>query len=211
MKQTLFVLLMLTFAALACGGTSLNETPHTICPTAVPPTVLPGTPAPIPPTPVIITAPQDFYIGDAVTVGAEGAALRVQFRLMNVQSYAAAPDDEGNPRRVYAWQLMVSNLGGEAYAVFPAFQMYASAIATSGGEVVGVWGASKAAADEAELIIDNDLYTLLPGEVRVFRLAAYGPAGSVRRFTFTLDPNVTEGSDVITWLNEANPYCPSTG
>lgn len=199
---------MLSVATLACG-TALHDVPVYVCPTEVPPTILPGTPQPPPPTPVVITPPQDFYAGDPVIVGTAGAPLRVQFRLLNAQSFAASPDEDGRPRRVYVWQLEVSNLGSEDYELFPALQMYLSTIATPAGEVTGAWGSSQAAADETGLTIDNDTAILLPGERRVFRLAAYGPAGTARRFTFTLDPTVTAGSGTITWVNATNPYCPT--
>jgi hypothetical protein len=45
---------------------------------------------------------------------------------------------------------------------------------------------------------------LLPGSIRVYRLAAYIPAGSVRQFAYLLDG---DGGNRITWVNAANPYC----
>src|SRR5690606_5014496 len=77
---------MLLFAVLACG-TIVTDLPSYICPTAVPQataTTLPGTPIPTlppPPPPYTIIPPQDFYVGDAVFVGQQGAPLRLRFRL----------------------------------------------------------------------------------------------------------------------------------
>ena len=98
----LFVPVMLLFAALACG-TVVTDSAFYVCPTPVPPTAgpqptyLPGTPIPLPtpipppPTPYRIAPPQDFYVGDAVFVGQPGAALRLRFRLQNVQTRSAPP------------------------------------------------------------------------------------------------------------------------
>ncbi len=195
------------FAVLACVGTALTGLPSYTCPTDIPPVVTPGTPLPPPATPYVITPPQDFYRGDAVFVGSPGAAQRVRFRLQNVSSYPASPDANGMPRRIYAWQLQVRNVGSQDYEVFPALQLYLSEVNTTAGVVSGTWGSTQAAADEAGLTIDNEVYTLASGQTRTFRFAAYAPAGTARRFTFTLDPTVTEGSSVITWTNQDNPYC----
>ncbi|MBK8135021.1 MAG: hypothetical protein IPK52_04145 [Chloroflexi bacterium] len=110
---------MLLFAVLACG-TVVTQQAYYTCPTAVPPTtaplptVLPGTPIPfptlaLPPTPYIITPPQDFYVGDAVFVGSQGAPLRLRFRLQNVQSQ---PAGSGN---LVTWRLEIRNLGSVSY------------------------------------------------------------------------------------------------
>ncbi|MCI0750115.1 MAG: hypothetical protein L0Y32_06195, partial [Nevskiales bacterium] len=205
--------IFMVFAALACAGTPLADAPVYTCPTAVPQptaTTLAGTPSPTlppPPTPYVITPPQPFYVGDAVFVGGATSPVRVRFRLQNVQSYAAPPGSDGAPRRVYAWQLEVRNAGTGDYQVFPAVQMVLSEVTTASGNIVGTWGSSQAAADAAALTIDNNVYTLARGQTRTFRFAAFAPAGTARRFTFTLDPTVTEGSSVITWTNQTNPYC----
>lgn len=210
----LFVPVFLLFAALACVGTVLRDGVIYICPSPIPataaPTVQPGTPSPLPtalpPTPFVITPPQDFYVGDAVFIGAEGAPVRVRLRLQPVRIYSATPVS-GQPRSIYAWSLEVKNAGTQNYEIFPAVQMYLHTISTASGEVTGVWGSTQAAADEARLTIDDNFYTLIPGETRTFRFAAYAPTGSARRFTFTLDPTVTQGSPVITWINQTNPSC----
>lgn len=210
----LFVPVFLLFAILACVGTVLRDGALYVCPSPIPataaPTVLPGTPLPpptaLPPTPFVITPPQDFYLGDAVFVGAAGAAVRVRLRLQPVRSYPALPAG-GQPRSIYAWSLEVKNAGTQNYEIFPAVQMYLSTVMTASGESTGVWGSTNAAADEAHLTIDDNFYTLIPGETRTFRFAAYAPAGSAKRFTFTLDPTVTQGSPVITWINQTNPSC----
>jgi hypothetical protein len=203
----LFTPMFIVFAALACAGTPLLGVPTYSCPTDVPPVVTPGTPLPPPPTPYVITPPQPFFVGDAVFVGSAGATQRVRFRLQHVRPYPVPPAAEGTTRQVYAWQLEVHNAGTQDYQVFPTVQMYLSEVATTSGNVGGIWGSSQAAADVAGLNIDNNVYTLAPGQTRMFRLAAFAPAGNARRFTFTLDPTVTEGSRSITWTNQTNPYC----
>ncbi|MBK8135022.1 MAG: hypothetical protein IPK52_04150 [Chloroflexi bacterium] len=45
---------------------------------------------------------------------------------------------------------------------------------------------------------------LTPGSARIYRLAAYIPAGSVRQFVYLLDG---DGGNRITWVNTPNPYC----
>ncbi|MDM7993233.1 MAG: hypothetical protein QUS11_07965 [Candidatus Fermentibacter sp.] len=199
--------MVLTWVSLACGGTTLLDGPVYTCPTAIPPTVLPGTPPPPLPTPYVITPPQDFFRDDPVIVGAAGAPLRVQFRLLTVQSLPASPDKHGQPRRIYSWQLEVHNLGSQPYETFPALQMFLSTLTTPGGDLTGVWPSSQAAAHEAGLTIDPNLYTLPPGQMRVFRFAAYAPPGLAHRFTFALDPTVTAGSPQVTWVNQPNPFC----
>jgi hypothetical protein len=210
----LFAPVFLLFAVLACVGTVLPDRAVYVCPSPIPataaPTVLPGTPLPpptkLPPTPFVITPPQDFYVGDVVFIGAAGAPVRVRLRLQAVRTYPAAPAG-GQSRRIYAWALEVKNAGTQNYEIFPAVQLYLSVVTTASGESTGVWGATQAAADEAGLTLDDNFYTLIPGETRTFRFAAYAPAGSARRFTFTLDPTVTQGSPVITWINQTNPSC----
>jgi hypothetical protein len=150
--------------------------------------------------------PQDFYIGDAVVVGSVGSPTRVRFRLLNIQTFPA-PQKDGLPRNIYAWQLEVKNVGTADYNIFPAYRMYLSRVTTATGEIGGVWGSSQTAANEVGLTIDNGIYVLAPQEIRTFHFAAYAPAGSAHRFTFTLDPTVTEGSSTITWTNQSNPFC----
>src|SRR5690606_398518 len=108
--RSIYVLLimpvMLVFAALACG-TVITDTATFTCPTAVPE---PGQPI-LPP--VSISAPQDFYIGDAVLVGQPGAPLRLRFRLLNVQVQPA-----GTGNRV-TWRLEIHNLGTTTYETIP--------------------------------------------------------------------------------------------
>jgi hypothetical protein len=210
----LCVPVFLLFAVLACVGTVLRDGAVYVCPSPIPataaPTVLPGTPLPpptkLPPTPFVIIPPQDFYVGDAIFVGAAGAPVRVRLRLQAVRSFPAAPAG-GKPRSIYAWALEVKNAGTRNYEIFPAVQLYLSTVMTTSGEMTGAWGSTQAAADEARLTLDDNFYTLAPGETRTFRFAASAPAGSARRFTFTLDPTVTQGSPVITWINQTNPYC----
>ena len=193
------------FAVLACAGTPLLDVPSVTCATPVQPTVLPGTPSPIPPTPVVIT--DEFYIGDRVIVGNASSPLRVQFRLLNLQTYPTSPDANGNPRQIVNWRLRVKNIGTQDYEIFPALQMYVSEVDTAYGTQIGTWGASQIAGDLIRQTLDNDIYTLVPDQTRTFRLVAFAPSGTVRHLAFVLDPTTTETSDRITWQNQSNPTC----
>jgi hypothetical protein len=192
-------------AMLACAGTPLLDAPSVTCPTPVQPTALPGTPPPIPPTPVVIT--DEFYIGDRVIVGNPSSPLRVQFRLLDVQTYPTTPDNYGNPRQIVSWRLRVKNIGTQEYEVFPALQMFVSEVDTAYGTQTGTWGTTQVAGDLIGQTVDNDIYTLTPNQTRTFQLVAFAPAGTVRRFAFMLDPTVTDSSEQITWQNQQNPNC----
>ncbi|MCK6579765.1 MAG: hypothetical protein L6Q98_16860 [Anaerolineae bacterium] len=193
---------MMLFAALACG-TLVTDTASYTCPTAVPQataTTLAGTPMPTlppPPTPYSISPPQDFYVGDAVFVGQSGAPLRLRFRLQNVQSQLAG---SGN---LVTWRLEIRNLGSATYETIPVALMVITRINTASGEQTGTWRTSEAAMAAAGFTNEN-YEPLPPGSTRVYRLAAYIPAGSVRQFTYLLDG---EGGNRVTWVNDANPYC----
>ena len=201
------------FAILACAGTPLAGAPAYSCPTPVPlptSTVLAGTPQPTPlpqPTPYVILPPADFFVGDAVFIGTSASENGVRFRLQSVGSQPASPDGNGDPRHIYTWQLEVKNIGTADYEVFPSAQMFLNEISTAYGDQNGVWPATREAADEAGVPFDDDAYRLDSGETRAFRFAAYGPAGQASRFTFQLDPTVSDGSGVVTWTNQSNPYC----
>ncbi|MBK8135718.1 MAG: hypothetical protein IPK52_07760 [Chloroflexi bacterium] len=199
-------------SVLACG-TAIIQTAYYVCPTPVPtavvpqPTPLPGTPLPfptpipLPPTPYIITPPQDFYVGDAVYVGQPGAPLRLRFRLLDIQAQPAEPVS-GQPRSLYTWRLEISNLGGVPYETVPVALMVITRIDTVTGQLSGMWNTSEAAMQEAGFSGEN-YDALQPGSTRIYRLAAYGPAGSLRQLAYTLDGE----SNRITWVNAANPYC----
>ena len=209
----LVIPIFMIFAILACVGTALSGSPAYTCPTPIPQatsTVLAGTamPTPVPPpTPYVILSPSDFYVGDAIFVGSSSSEHGVRFRLQNVMTYPASPDINGDARNITIWQLQVKNMGTADYEIFPSAQMFVTVINTAYGTVNGVWPATREAADEASMTLDADVYTLKSGEVRVFRLAAFGPAGQAERFTFQLDPTVSEGSTVMNWMNQSNPYC----
>jgi hypothetical protein len=194
--------LMLLFAALACG-TLVTDLASYTCPTAVPQataTTLAGTPMPTlppPPTPYTITPPQDFYIGDAVFVGQQGAPLRLRFRLQNVQVQPAGS------RNLVTWRLEIRNLGSATYETIPVALMVITRINTASGEQTGTWRTSDAAMAAAGFTSEN-YDPLTAGSTRLYRLAAYVPAGSVRQFAYLLDG---EGDNRITWVNAANPYC----
>lgn len=208
LKQSIYLLfspIFMLFAVLACAGTPLLDVPSVTCPTPVQPTVLLSTPAPIPPTPMVIT--DEFYIGNNVVVGNASSPLRVQFRLLDVQTYPTTPDAYGNPRQIVSWRLRVKNIGTQDYEIFPALQMYVSEVDTAYGTQTGTWGATQAAGDLIGQTLDNDIYTLIPDQTRTFRLVAFAPAGTVRHFAFLLDPTVTDSSEQIIWQNQQNPYC----
>lgn len=208
LKQSIYLLvspIFMLFAVLACAGTPLLDVPSVTCPTTVQPTVLPGTPAPIPPTPVVIT--EEFYIGNHVIVGNPASPLRVQFQLLDVQTYPTTPDAYGNPRQIVNWRLRVKNIGTQDYEIFPALQMFVSEVETAYGTQTGTWGATQAAGDLIEQTVNNNIYSLTPNQTSNFQLVALAPAGIVREFAFVLDPTLTDSSEQITWHNQQNPYC----
>ncbi len=199
-------------AMLACG-TAVLQTAYYVCPTPVPTAVtpqatpLPGTPLPLPtllplpPTPYVITSPQDFYVGDAVFVGQSGAALRLRFRLLNAESVPAEPIG-GEPRSLYTWQLEIANLGSAVYETVPVALMTITRVDTFSGPLIGTWPTSQAAMQTAGYWNEN--YAALdPGSSRIYRLAAFGPAGNLHQLTYSLDG----GANRITWINASNPYC----
>jgi hypothetical protein len=194
--------IMLLFAVLACGTVVTDLASYT-CPTSVPQataTTLAGTPLPTlppPPTPYTISPPRDFYVGDAVFVGQSGAALRLRFRLQNVQSQPAGS------RNLVTWRLEIRNLGSATYETIPIALMVITRITTASGEEPGTWQTSEVAMAAAGFTNEN-YDPLTPGSTRVYRLAAYIPVGSVNQFAYLLDG---EGGNRITWVNAANPYC----
>ncbi len=198
---------MLLFAVLACG-TLVTDLASYTCPTPVPQataTTLAGTPIPTlppPPTPYTISPPQDFYVGDAVFVGQQGAPLRLRFRLQNVRSQPAPPLG-GSSRNLVTWQLEIRNLGSMTYETVPVALMVITRITSATSSQIGIWRTSEAAMIAVGFTNEN-YDPLLPGSMRVYRLAAYIPAGSVRQFAYLLDG---DGGNRITWVNAANPYC----
>lgn len=203
--RSIYVLIapvMLMFAALACG-TIVTDSAYYVCPTAVPQptaTVLPGTPLPppeIPSTPYIIAPPQDFYVGDAVFVGPQGAPLRLRFRLQNVR---VQPAKTG---ALVTWQLEIHNIGTVTYETIPPALMLMTRITTANGEQTGTWRTSEAAMHAAGFTNEN-YDPLSSGATRIYRLAAYIPSGSPDQFTYLLDG---DGGNRITWTNQSNPYC----
>lgn len=200
---------MLFLAMLACG-TPILEIPVYACPTPTPyPTASPtpyGTPLPpdwLPPlptpypTPYIITPPQDFYVGDAIYTGNQGAAQRLRFRLQNVQVQAMAN------RNLVTWQLEIRNLGTEVYETIPTALMMITRIFTFDGDEVGTWRTSETAMKAAGFTNEN-YAPLYAGDMRVYQLAAYTPPGTINRLTYLLD---LDGTNQITWINSHNPYC----
>lgn len=193
---------MILIAVLACG-TVITDGAYYTCPTSIPQptaTLLPGVPLPppdIPPTPYTISAPQDFYIDDAIFVGQQGAPLRLRFRLQNVQSEPA------DGQHLVTWQLEIHNAGTLLYETVPPALMLITRITTAHGEQDGTWYTSESAMQRAGFTQEN-YAPLSPGETRVYSLAGTIPAGSVSQFTYLLDG---DGNNRITWTNESNPYC----
>lgn len=203
--RSIYVLIapvMLLFAALACG-TVVTEQAHYTCPTAIPQptvTVLAGTPMPTlapPPTPYTIAPPQNFYIGDAIFVGQPIAPLRLRFRLQNVQVQSAGTQN------LVTWRVEVRNVGTMTYEAVPPALMLITRITTANGEQTGTWRTSETAMNAAGFTNEN-YDPLSPGATRLYRLAAYIPAGSPDQFTYLLDG---DGGNRITWANQSNPYC----
>ncbi len=194
------VLLML--AALACG-TLVSEPAYYSCPTAIPQptaTVLAGTPEPTlaaPPTPYTLAPPQDFYVGDAIFVGQAGAALRLRFRLQDVQVEAAGA------QTLVSWQLEIGNIGTSPYETIPPALTLITRITTASGLLSGTWQSAEVAMKAAGFTNEN-YDPLPPGATRIYRLAAYIPAGNPEQFAYLLDG---EGGNRITWSNQSNPYC----
>jgi len=194
--------LMLVFEVLACG-TLVTDIASYTCPTSVPQataTTLAGTPMPtLPPlpTPYTITPPQDFYVGDAVLVGQQGAPLRLRFRLQNIQVQAAGSQN------LVMWRLEIRNLGSATYETIPVALMVITRINTASGEQTGTWRTSETAMAAAGFTSEN-YDPLPPNSTRTYRLAAYIPAGSVNQFAYLLDG---DGGNRVTWVNAANPYC----
>lgn len=193
---------MLLLTTLACG-TVVSGTAYYICPTPTPraaSTALPGAPLPTlapPPTPYSITAPQDFYTGDAVFVGQPGAALRLRFRLLNVR---VQPADTQN---LVTWWLEIRNSGTTSYETVPPVLMLITRITTASGRQTGIWRTSEAAMLAAGFGYQN-YDPVIPGSTRIYWLAAYIPIGSASQFTYLLDG---DGGNRITWTNQTNPYC----
>jgi hypothetical protein len=191
---------------LACG-TIVTETASYVCPTRLPNTVAPivvgpGTPIVIPTlaptsTPYRIFPPQDFYQGDAVFIGQPNASLRLRFRLQSVQSRPAPP------RTLYVWSLEIKNLGTTMYETIPVAQAMITQIRTTSGDLDGSWLPTDKAMKAAGIVSEN-YDPLAPGLSRVYRMAAFGPVGSVRRIAFRLDE---AGGNQITWINQTNPFC----
>ena len=109
----------------------------------------------------------------------------------------------GSPRNLVTWRLEIRNLGSATYETVPVALMVITRINTASGEQTGTWHTSEAAMTAAGFTNEN-YDPLTPGSTRVYRLAAYIPAGSVRQFAYLLDG---DGGNRITWVNAANPYC----
>lgn len=205
------MMICLLMAIIACG-TPVRETAYYACPTPPPPTAHPYHPGtPLAPatlfltvTPFRLTAPQDFYVGDAVFVGQAIDPLRLRFRLLNIQS-RPAPSLNGSPRQQLTWQLEIRNLGRVTYETVPAVLMLVTRIRTTDGDQTGSWRISQAAMTAAGYT--HETYDpLAPGATHSYQLAALVPAGQVLQITYLLDG---DGSYRLTWINAINPHCPS--
>ncbi|MBZ0291826.1 MAG: hypothetical protein K8L99_04590, partial [Anaerolineae bacterium] len=89
------------------------------------------------------------------------------------------------------------------YETVPVALMVITRITTASGDQTGIWRTSEAAMNAAGFTNEN-YDPLPPGATRVYRLAAYIPAGSVSQFAYLLDG---DGGNRITWANQSNPYC----
>jgi hypothetical protein len=226
MKPTLFPLLTLALAALACTGalTGITGAPVYVCPTPVyntpvpPPTLVPipgyptfvPLPTALPPptvTPYAIRPPAAFFRGDAVFTRSPQSA---RFRLTNVYTVNTPAG-----RTVAVWQIEIRNLSGGTYDVFTAYQSYISQLV---GGTSGTWGASSDAAVDAGVTVTYEAVGLAPGATGTFTLAAFIPYGTAPdRVTFMLDPTTRPtppprlpGSNALVWRNETNPSCAGT-
>lgn len=197
----LLIPLVLMVSELACTGTLaamlVNGQPSFQCPTAAPviqPTAPPGFPTAIPQpavTPVVIGPPQPFYLNDRVKAGG------IQFRMSNVVVLSGT-------KPIAVWQLDVSNQRSTPYEFFPAGQMVVSQLADG---QIGQWGASEAAAREAGIVFRYESYHLNPGDMQTMQMAAYLPGSMPAQFVYRLDPTTSSTTNVITWVNQPNPYC----
>jgi hypothetical protein len=186
---------------LACTGTLadmlVNGQPVFQCPTAIPviqPTAPLGFPTVIPQptlTPVVIHAPQPFYLNDNIEAGG------IQFRLSNVAVFSGT-------QPIAVWQLDVTNRRSTPYEFFPAGQMVVSQLADG---QIGQWGASEAAAREAGIAFRYESYHLNPGDTQTMQMAVYLPSSTPAQFVYHLDPRDSSTTNVITWVNQPNPYC----
>lgn len=199
--RVLLVPMMLTVSVLSCTG-SLTDVlvdglPIFQCPTAIPvahATAPAGFPTTIPlptVTPFIIQSPQSFYLDDPVHVGG------ILFRLSNVSTVS-------RNNFIAIWQLEVRNEGLTVYEFFPAGQMV---ISTLENGQTGQWGASEAAADEAGIPFRYESYRLNSGVTQIIQMAAYVPASTPKEFVYRLDLSSSSNSNVISWVNQTNPYC----
>ncbi len=197
----LLVPIMLMLSELACTGTLanmlVNGQPIFQCPTAIPviqPTAPPGFPTAIPQptvTPVVIRPPQPFYLNDRVEVGG------IQFRLSNVAVMSGT-------QPIATWHLDVTNRRSTPYEFFPAGQMV---VATLADGQTGKWGASQAAAHEVGISFRYESYRLNSGETQMVQMAAYLPTSTPAQLVYRLDPSSSSTTNVITWVNQPNPYC----
>ena len=197
----LLIPVMLMLSELACTGTLadmlVEEQPIFQCPTTIPvtqPTAPPGLLTAIPQltmTPIVIRPPQPFYLDDNIEAGG------IQFRLSNVAILSGT-------QLIAVWQLGVTNRRSTPYEFFPAGQMVVSQLADG---QIGEWGASEDAAREAGIAFRYESYRLNPGETQVVQLAAYLPSSTPAQFVYHLDPTNSSMANLITWVNQPNPYC----
>ncbi|MCB9457895.1 MAG: hypothetical protein H6671_18080, partial [Anaerolineaceae bacterium] len=119
---------------------------------------------------------QDFYLGDSIFVGQPGAPLRLRFRLLGVQSQPAPPLGD-IPQNLYTWRLEIHNLDSTTYETVPVALVLITALTTPTGEQTGAWLTSLAAMNAAGFT-DENYDALLLGTTRIYRLAAFAPAGT---------------------------------
>ena len=101
------------------------------------------------------------------------------------------------------WRLEIRNLGGATYETVPVALMVITRVNTASEQQTGTWRTSETAMAAAGFTNEN-YDPLPPGSTRVYRMAAYVPAGSVGQFAYLLDG---DGGNRITWVNQINPNC----
>jgi tetratricopeptide (TPR) repeat protein len=68
-------------------------------------------------------------------------------------------------------------------------------------------GHREAAAREAGIAFRYESYHLNPGNSQTMQMAAYLPSSTRAQFVYDLDPRDLSTTNVITWVNQPNPYC----
>ncbi len=181
-------------------------------PAAMPgPTSTPGATYTPYPTPTPFVGSGDFFLGGDVFSGGFESAVRIRFRLDNVQ---VLPIDE--QRQVVVWEIQLGNVGAVTYFALPGAQVFVAEINQGGELVQGQWFASAEAAQAVGIPLAPELLDILPlepGDSVILQITAFTPPGEVVRFGWAFDPysgghdRDLKGGNVAYWRNEYNPDC----